>query len=744
MESYLESLGIELIKLAGEGGMARVYKARYKGKIVAVKVPKMDLAETIDKSTLNRFGKEKRIWGSLHHKNIVSLLDSPKPEILVMEFCESNLRNVISEGSLDLNSALNMALKILDALDFAHHYGIAHRDLKPENILICGGEPKITDWGIAKIMLDVSTKTGGFITPLYSAPEQIDPKNFGHSDWRTDIWQIGCLLYEMLSGMPPFKAEHPLQLISMIVNDEPSRIEDIPDQIWNIIQKCLAKRKNDRWQSIGEIKIKIQEFLSGEQVIPKPVSTRVVSTRAVEPKPKPPIKRVVSHEPKVMKYFNMLKKSTESFGKTSVATALSWWFIRTGNADAFQILRDFTENSDEYVRRDALIGLSYLFKGSGDRKIFGILKKGINDESKLVSTSAIRAIGILYESTASESAADYIYKVGTSDSDFVENAVVSLASIFAERPDATYFENNLYEKLKNSEHGWFRYGVGYILGSQYFKRGHEIFDKLKGLAEASDVWLRYGVAFGIGFAFQETNDENAIGILKKLVNDRDKYIRDRAAFSIGLVSMDSDSKKAKDIIFSKLSDSSLPIVDNGILSLGLISTGYGDLKIFEKLKPFLKSNDDWHIRYASCISLGLAFLGTENKKVKDELSKLRNDKDWRIKSASAFNIGALYWGSGDHGLSQIKSLLNDNDWSIRRGISSSLGLIYANMAESGLSAVSQFFDKNNADLSGGLLASLPFMYGTVKDDLNLFMLGFLNQWWYYFWQSVKLPGRLFF
>jgi len=260
IEQILENQGIKIVKLIGTG-MCDVYEATWNGRKVAVKVPRIDPKKTLKKEELEPLLREIEVWKGWNHPNIVKIYqtrEKPIPHI-IMEYCQKSLRDLIQKGPIPSEKTIKIITKILDALEYAHHYGVVHRDIKPENILICNDEPKLTDWGIAKIMIKTTTKTGQYMTMQYAAPEQIDKKKFGEIDWRTDIWQIGCLLYEMLTGEPPFQAENPLELAIKITTEIPKKPEKIPQNLWEIIEKCLSKNKEKRWQTTTELKIALQK-----------------------------------------------------------------------------------------------------------------------------------------------------------------------------------------------------------------------------------------------------------------------------------------------------------------------------------------------------------------------------------------------------------------------------------------------------------------------------------------------------
>ncbi len=266
--------GYILLEEIGRGGFSVVYKARRTSDnlIVALKIPKILLDETLSENILDSFLREAEVWSKLRHKYIVMVYDyglEPIPYIAVEYMDAGSLRKkLLRKGKLSLKEAIDTALMIGEALSYAHHNGVVHRDIKPENVLYNKlGEAKLTDFGIAKILLEASTHTSNQVfkgTLLYAAPEQLDPQTYGESDWRTDIWQYGALLYEMLTGKPPFQADNPATLISMILYKQPpppsTYNPQIPREIDEIVMKCLAKRKQERWKTIELILERLEEI----------------------------------------------------------------------------------------------------------------------------------------------------------------------------------------------------------------------------------------------------------------------------------------------------------------------------------------------------------------------------------------------------------------------------------------------------------------------------------------------------
>jgi len=254
------------IRIISRGGQSEIWLVEKNGMKFAAKIPIIPIYETpvleeIDRK-IRRIRHEIEIWKRLNHRNIakvieiitVKYVDIELP-CIIMEYCEKNLREVIMEkGKLNPKEAISIIIKLLDALEYAHQQGIIHRDLKPENILICNGEPKISDWGIAKIISESFTGTIKLATPLYSAPEQLDPEKYGKTDLRTDLWQIGVIFYELLTGKSPFEGRSLSEIIFNILNREPPKSQLINDVLMSIITRALKKRKEERWSSATAMK----------------------------------------------------------------------------------------------------------------------------------------------------------------------------------------------------------------------------------------------------------------------------------------------------------------------------------------------------------------------------------------------------------------------------------------------------------------------------------------------------------
>lgn len=254
----------------GRGGMGIVFKAedtRLK-RPVALKFLPAEL--TKDKDAKTRFIREAQAAAALEHPNICAVYEVDEAEnqiFIAMSYIEGqSLKDRLKEGPLTIDEAKDIARQVAEGLREAHEKGIIHRDIKPANIMLTEkGQAKITDFGMAKLAWGVDlTKTSTIMgTVAYMSPEQAKGEQV---DQRTDIWSLGAMIYEMLTGERPFKKSHEQALIYSILNDEPKRISsiqpNIPEHIEKIVYKALEKNANQRYQSISELIQDLREPVS--------------------------------------------------------------------------------------------------------------------------------------------------------------------------------------------------------------------------------------------------------------------------------------------------------------------------------------------------------------------------------------------------------------------------------------------------------------------------------------------------
>src|SRR5574344_1435414 len=252
----------EIIEKIGTGGMATVYKARCKilNRYVAVKVLREEY--TTDEEFIRRFNSEAQSAASLSHPNIVSIYDVGQEYniyYIVMELVQGKtLKQIISkEGKLPWKWSVNIAIQIASALEAAHKNNIVHRDIKPHNIIITeDGIAKVADFGIAKAVSNSTiTAFGTTIGSVhYFSPEHA---RGGYTDAKSDLYSLGVVMYEMLTGKVPFDADTPVSIALKHMQEEPvtpmKLNQSIPFAINQIILKAMKKDTNERYQSATEM-----------------------------------------------------------------------------------------------------------------------------------------------------------------------------------------------------------------------------------------------------------------------------------------------------------------------------------------------------------------------------------------------------------------------------------------------------------------------------------------------------------
>ena len=259
----------QILRLVGRGGMSSVYLALDKEleREVALKVPHSRFIN--DSSFTRRFRREAKAMARLRHTNIVQIFsvgshgDMP---FFAMEYVEGeSLSELLKrEGPLDVRKALDYLKQILRAIDCAHKSDIIHRDIKPSNVLAdSSGRMLVTDFGVSKILSDeTSHQTIGVVgTPRYMSPEQCEGCELDH---RTDLYSLGVLLFEMLSGIPPFTGDTPEETMQKHLRERPRFPEDIKQRLsaglQNIVSKMLEKDRDNRYESVSAVLLDIENL----------------------------------------------------------------------------------------------------------------------------------------------------------------------------------------------------------------------------------------------------------------------------------------------------------------------------------------------------------------------------------------------------------------------------------------------------------------------------------------------------
>jgi len=304
----------ELLERVGKGGMAYVYKAYQPtiDRFVAVKVLHSHLAE--DAEFLERFKREAKGLGSLRHPHIVSVIDFDVHDgwyYMVMDFIEGEtLEEVLDRrGKLPVDEALRLTAQLAGALAYAHEHGRLHRDIKPGNVMFADEQAQhavITDFGLTRLLDNATLTLSGTIagTPAYMSPEAAQGQK---TDARSDIYSLGVMLYEMVTGQRPYLGETPLSVIMKLVLEPlPPALSinpDLPPAVDELLSQAMAKKPEERFQTAVELREAVQVVASGKlQVAGGTEQTQVLgAATAVAPETAPansnPEKAVVKKRP---------------------------------------------------------------------------------------------------------------------------------------------------------------------------------------------------------------------------------------------------------------------------------------------------------------------------------------------------------------------------------------------------------------------------------------------------------------
>ncbi len=297
--------------LLGEGGMGQVYRATHilMRKDVALKVLKP--AMSVHSEIVERFRREAESAARLSHPGIIAVLDFGRSLdgtfYLVMEFLEGHsLTRALREGPMPWRRVCRLGILMLDALAEAHKAGVVHRDLKPDNIMLqvnAAGEEslKLVDFGIAKLVEDGGPQLTAvglvFGTPSYLSPEQAQGQPVTHS---ADLYAMGVILFQMLTGQLPFKAASTMELLAMHIQEPPPRVRDrapeVPETIEQLVLRCLGKKPGDRPADALEIRAVLSEALGAPVAAPAGETTpagelhamAALTARVALPPPPPP------------------------------------------------------------------------------------------------------------------------------------------------------------------------------------------------------------------------------------------------------------------------------------------------------------------------------------------------------------------------------------------------------------------------------------------------------------------------
>jgi serine/threonine protein kinase len=287
----------DILAEAGQGSMGNVYKARDRetGETVALKLLKPEIAS--DQAMMDRFKNELLFARKITHKNVCRVHEFNRIGGIAytsMEFVEGeSLRSVLNRfGGLPVRKAISVTQQICSGLKEAHAQGIVHRDLKPENVMIdAQGNVKIMDFGIARSMESLTRLTGSMVgTPAYMAPEQVAGKPV---DYRTDIYSLGLMLYEMFTGSQAFQADTAVAVALKQIRESPPPPHEvdpsIPVGIERAILRCLEKEPSKRFQSVAELESALRSAAASATSVGPASVSRTLSSHSSTPVPAIPL-----------------------------------------------------------------------------------------------------------------------------------------------------------------------------------------------------------------------------------------------------------------------------------------------------------------------------------------------------------------------------------------------------------------------------------------------------------------------
>ena len=284
----------EIIEELGRGGMGKVYRVEDTElkQEVALKLIRPEIAT--DKNTIERFRNELKTARTIRHKNVCGMFDLGEAKgayYITMEYIRGeDLKSLIRKmGQLSTGQAITIANQVFDGLEEAHLLGVVHRDLKPQNIMIdTAGNARIMDFGIARSLEGKGITGAGVMigTPEYMSPEQVEGKEV---DERSDIYSMGVILYEMVTGRVPFEGDTPFTVGVKQKSEAPQNPKDIntqiPDDLSTVILKCLEKEKEKRYQGVEEVRSELYKIQKGmpttERIIPerKPLTSKEITVQ---------------------------------------------------------------------------------------------------------------------------------------------------------------------------------------------------------------------------------------------------------------------------------------------------------------------------------------------------------------------------------------------------------------------------------------------------------------------------------
>ena len=256
----------------GSGTYAEVYRgSTTDGKKVAIKIPNIKIMRNLGKSERDKFLSGIVTWKKLDHRHLVQIYDyETKPvTYLVMELMEGgDLEGLMKVHALSVEESVHIMLQILEGMSFAHGRDVVHRNLDPECVLFTtDGTAKVMGADIGNILrTSISNKFTKKRLPIYSAPEQFDNRKFGKVDWQTDVFYLGILFYQMLTGVNPFEGDTMVSVVGSVLSYEPKPPSElnpeVPEDLDTIVMGALKKKKEERWKNSEEMRSQLMDVLA--------------------------------------------------------------------------------------------------------------------------------------------------------------------------------------------------------------------------------------------------------------------------------------------------------------------------------------------------------------------------------------------------------------------------------------------------------------------------------------------------
>ncbi|MFC1668307.1 HEAT repeat domain-containing protein [Chlamydiota bacterium] len=525
--------GFKIEREIGRGAMGFVYEAYQQDlhRKVALKILSPQLAN--DEMFVKRFQIEAKSAAKIHHNNIATIFAFGEDHSIyyyAMEFVDGlTLDGYITEKKPKLSEKLTLISHIAKALQYAHEHGIIHRDIKSQNIMVDSeNRVVITDFGLAKIEEATIMTIDGTImgTPSYMSPEQVHSNQEQVVDQRTDIYSLGIVFYEIVTGTLPFKGDSHLSVMKKLVDTEPiapqNIVKHLPKDIDTIILKAIEKDPIHRYQTCLELAQDIECFLNGEPILAKPTGIIKKSLKKIKKHRKLFIILLLLLSFTICGWLYLFitnlqekkqhQKILENANKELQTTKQEKHILLTRLSDdpLFRVLED----PDPFVRKNALIALNKKVRGKKiigtmAEKSFNMTIRALNDENPQVRLYAAGLLGLIEDTRAISPLMNHLQ-----DPDKEVQKYVILALGWIRSPQAT---NQLLEKLHDKDP---KIRMRSILSLALIKDPIAVPPLIEMLKDSDPVVKNSAIE-----ALSNFKDERAIAPLLELLNDPQQSIR---------------------------------------------------------------------------------------------------------------------------------------------------------------------------------------------------------------------------